>query len=107
MSPETPAGNRFTSHCNHHLDAPKEVEAVVEVEVGATEEADYPLQQGQAYSRHTGEPLTLTNFWAVNQKPSQETGRKSSPSSRNGNSIAESMPITQQYKTNTREQCCS
>jgi hypothetical protein len=71
-----------THRCNHHPDDQREVEETAEEmeEAEEVEEAVYLLQQYPACSHHTDEPWTLTNFWAVNQKHSPETGRKSNPS---------------------------
>jgi hypothetical protein len=67
-----------------------------------------PVPHGdQACSHHMDELLTLTNSSVANLSHSQETGRKSNPSSRNGNYTVELTPTTQPCKTNTRRQCYS
>jgi hypothetical protein len=100
---EVLADNRFIHHRNHHPDAPtEEVEEAEEME-----EEDCLLWWDQACFHHMDEPPTLTSSWEANQKRLQETGQKSSPSSRSGSYTVESTPTMWRSKTNTRKQCCS
>jgi hypothetical protein len=110
-SPEKLTDNPSTHHHDHRLDAQKEAgeegEEGEEVMEEVMEEADCLPQLDQACSHHMDELPTLTNFWVANPRRSQGTEQRSNPSSRNGSYTAESTQTMPQYKTNTKEQCCS
>ena len=85
---------------------PRPEAAAEEVAVEAAEEVEEEGGERSLYP-DTHHPNLQKNSWETHQQSSQETGRRSTPSSPNGSCTAVSMRTTRQSRINIKRQCCS